>query len=56
MVVKKVPQFQVDAKGHVKISDEDRKKGENLSCTFFGDFILKTHPGLYFFFIVRILF
>ena len=45
IAVHKVPQFQVDGKGKVIISDKDRKNAENLSCTFYGDFVLKTHPG-----------
>lgn len=47
VIVKKIPKFKIDGTGKVHIGEEDRKNGENLTCTFHGDFVLKNHPGTY---------
>ncbi|XP_067865155.1 neoverrucotoxin subunit beta-like [Heterodontus francisci] len=44
VMVKKIPSFQIDGKGSVKLSDHEKKIVETFSCTFHGDFFLDRNP------------
>ncbi len=47
IMVKKIPAFSIEGKGAVKMTDEDKKKTENITCTFHGDFHLEQNPTTY---------
>ncbi|RXN37318.1 stonustoxin subunit alpha-like protein [Labeo rohita] len=47
VMVKKFPKFSIEGKGAVKMTDEDNKKAENISCTFHGDVHLEQNPTTY---------
>ncbi|RXN19674.1 stonustoxin subunit alpha-like protein [Labeo rohita] len=47
IMVKKIPGFSIEGKGAVKMTDEDKKVAENISCTFHGDFHLEQNPTTY---------
>ncbi len=46
-MVKKIPGFSIEGKGALKMTDEDSKKAENITCTFHGDFHLEQNPTTY---------
>ncbi|KAL0159194.1 hypothetical protein M9458_042919, partial [Cirrhinus mrigala] len=46
-MVKKIPTFSIEREGGVKMTDEDNKKAENISCTFHGDVHLEQNPTMY---------
>ncbi len=37
VMVKKFPIFSIEGEGAAKMTDEDNKKAENITCTFHGD-------------------
>ncbi len=47
VMVKKIPGFSTEGKGALKMTDEDNKKAENITCTFHGDFHLEQNPTTY---------
>uniref|UniRef100_A0A672QGA2 Uncharacterized protein n=1 Tax=Sinocyclocheilus grahami TaxID=75366 RepID=A0A672QGA2_SINGR len=47
VMVKKIPQFSIEGKGAVKMTDADNKKAENITCTFYGDVHLEQNPTTY---------
>ncbi|XP_038657081.1 verrucotoxin subunit beta-like [Scyliorhinus canicula] len=47
VMVKKIPTFQIEGKGSLKLSDAERKTVESFSCTFHGDFLLDRNPVSY---------
>ncbi|XP_072444475.1 neoverrucotoxin subunit beta-like [Chiloscyllium punctatum] len=47
VMVKKIPTFQIEGKGTVDLSDEDKKHVEKFDCTFHGDFSLTKNPVNY---------
>ncbi|XP_058625865.1 stonustoxin subunit alpha-like isoform X3 [Onychostoma macrolepis] len=47
VMVKKIPGFSIEGEGAVKMTDEDNKKAENITCTFHGDFHLEQNPTTY---------
>ncbi|KAL0146526.1 hypothetical protein M9458_058157 [Cirrhinus mrigala] len=47
VMVKKFSKFSTEGKGAVKMTDDDNKKAENISCTFHGDFHLEQNPTTY---------
>ncbi|KAF4098102.1 hypothetical protein G5714_022110 [Onychostoma macrolepis] len=47
VLVEKLPQFSIEGKGAVKMTDEDNKKAENITCTFHGDVHLEQNPTKY---------
>ncbi len=47
VMVKNIPGFSIEGKGAVKMKDEDKKKAENITCTFHGDFHLEQNPTTY---------
>ncbi|XP_031419299.1 stonustoxin subunit beta-like [Clupea harengus] len=47
VMLNKLPSYEINADGSVKMDDEDKKKVKNFKCTFFGDFLLKEPPSTY---------
>ncbi|XP_072356712.1 uncharacterized protein, partial [Scyliorhinus torazame] len=47
VMVKKIPTFQIEGKGSLKLSDAEKKTVESFSCTFHGDFFLDRNPESY---------
>ncbi|XP_056311279.1 neoverrucotoxin subunit beta-like isoform X2 [Danio aesculapii] len=47
VMVKKIPDFSIEGKGSVKMTDSDKDKAEKISCTFHGDFHLEQNPTSY---------
>uniref|UniRef100_A0A673JRK0 Uncharacterized protein n=1 Tax=Sinocyclocheilus rhinocerous TaxID=307959 RepID=A0A673JRK0_9TELE len=47
VMVKKFPKFSIEGEGPVKMTDEDNKKAENITCTFHGDVHLEQNPTTY---------
>ncbi|XDV43718.1 hypothetical protein PO909_012143, partial [Leuciscus waleckii] len=47
VMVKKVPEFSIEGKGSVKMTDVEKKTAENITCTFHGDFHLEQNPTTY---------
>nr|XP_055043008.1 neoverrucotoxin subunit alpha-like [Misgurnus anguillicaudatus] len=47
VMVKSFPGFSIGGKGDVKMTDEEKKKAEKISCTFHGDFHLEQNPTTY---------
>ncbi len=47
VMVKKIPGFSIEGKGAVEMKDEDKKKAENITCTFHGDVRLEQNPTTY---------
>ncbi|XP_039509349.1 cytolytic toxin-alpha-like [Pimephales promelas] len=45
--VKKIPNFSIEGDASVKLTDEDKKTAENITCTFHGDFHLEKNPTTY---------
>ncbi|XP_048012131.1 cytolytic toxin-alpha-like isoform X2 [Megalobrama amblycephala] len=47
VMVKKIPQFSIEGKGAIKMTDGDKKVAESIACTFYGDFRLEQNPTTY---------
>uniref|UniRef100_A0A8C2CKC7 SNTX thioredoxin-like domain-containing protein n=1 Tax=Cyprinus carpio TaxID=7962 RepID=A0A8C2CKC7_CYPCA len=47
VMVKKIPGFSIEGKGALTMADEDKKKAENITCTFHGDIHLEQNPTTY---------
>ncbi|RXN24370.1 stonustoxin subunit alpha-like protein [Labeo rohita] len=47
VIVKKIPTFSIEGEGAVKMTDEDNKKAEIITCTFHGDVHLEQSPTTY---------
>ncbi|XP_064180426.1 stonustoxin subunit alpha-like [Anguilla rostrata] len=47
VMVKKLPKVDVSGSGKVNLTDEEKKKVENFSCTFHGDVTLEQNPSTY---------
>uniref|UniRef100_A0A8C1SF32 Verrucotoxin subunit beta-like n=1 Tax=Cyprinus carpio TaxID=7962 RepID=A0A8C1SF32_CYPCA len=47
VMVKKIPEFSIEGEGAVKMTDEDNKKAEKITCTFHGDVHLEQNPTTY---------
>ncbi|XP_043085136.1 stonustoxin subunit beta-like [Puntigrus tetrazona] len=47
VMVKKIPGFSIEGKGALKMTDEDNKKAETITCTFHGDVHLEQNPTTY---------
>ncbi|KAI4874827.1 hypothetical protein NFI96_007244 [Prochilodus magdalenae] len=43
-MLNKISLFEVNAEGKLQMTDEDKKKVQNFSCTFYGDFDLEENP------------
>ncbi|KAG7167686.1 uncharacterized protein LOC121868068 [Homarus americanus] len=46
-MVKAIPTIQIDGEGQVDISEDEKKRTENFSCRFYGDFLLRENPCCY---------
>nr|XP_053648736.1 LOW QUALITY PROTEIN: uncharacterized protein LOC128699919 [Cherax quadricarinatus] len=46
-MVKLIPKLEINSKGDVNISESEKKKVENFTCTFIGDFLLPEHTFSY---------
>ncbi|KTF72113.1 hypothetical protein cypCar_00043727, partial [Cyprinus carpio] len=46
-MVKKIPQFSIEGQGAVEMKDKDKKKAENITCTFHSDVHLEQNPTTY---------
>ncbi|KAG1935903.1 stonustoxin subunit beta [Pimephales promelas] len=47
VMVKKIPGFTIEGEGSVKLTDEEKKTAENITCMFHGDFHLEKNPTTY---------
>ncbi|XP_051741722.1 cytolytic toxin-alpha-like isoform X2 [Ctenopharyngodon idella] len=47
VMVKKIPEYYIEGKGSVNMTDSDKKIAENIACTFHGDIHLKQNPTTY---------
>ncbi|XP_066575633.1 stonustoxin subunit beta [Amia ocellicauda] len=47
VMVKKIPLFSIEGEGALKMTEEDKKKVQEFSCKFYGDFQLKQNPTTY---------
>ncbi|XP_026100428.1 stonustoxin subunit beta-like isoform X1 [Carassius auratus] len=47
VMVKKIPKFSVEGQGAVEMTDEEKKKAEEITCTFHGDVHLEQNPTTY---------
>ncbi|XP_036376527.1 stonustoxin subunit alpha-like [Megalops cyprinoides] len=47
VMIKKIPKMEISGEGKVSLADEEKKKVEGFSCTFYGDFMLKYNPSTY---------
>ncbi|XP_051740042.1 stonustoxin subunit beta-like [Ctenopharyngodon idella] len=47
IMVKKIPQFSIEGKGDVDMTEGDKKVAESITCTFYGDVRLEQNPTTY---------
>ncbi|XP_066531092.1 stonustoxin subunit alpha-like [Hoplias malabaricus] len=47
VMIKKIPLIEISGDGSLKMDDDDKKKVQNFSCKFFGDFDLKQNPSTF---------
>ncbi|KAI7797421.1 putative verrucotoxin subunit beta-like [Triplophysa rosa] len=47
VMVKKIPTFSIEGKGSLELTVGEKKIAENISCTFYGDFLLAQNPTTY---------
>ncbi|XP_042559965.1 neoverrucotoxin subunit beta-like [Clupea harengus] len=47
VMIKKIPLVDISGDGSLNMDDEDKKRVQNFSCKFFGDFYLKDIPSTY---------
>ncbi|XP_066530413.1 verrucotoxin subunit beta-like isoform X2 [Hoplias malabaricus] len=47
VMIKKIPTVEISGDGNLKMDDDDKKKVQNFSCKFFGDFDLKVNPSTF---------
>ncbi|KAJ8390629.1 hypothetical protein AAFF_G00102350 [Aldrovandia affinis] len=47
VMIKKIPTIEISGSGKVVMTDEEKKKVNEFSCTFHGDFELKQNPSNY---------
>ncbi|XP_063873078.1 uncharacterized protein LOC135107310 [Scylla paramamosain] len=43
-IIKKIPTIQINGKGELEMSQDDKKKTEQFTCRFFGDYLLRQNP------------
>ncbi|XP_029978267.1 neoverrucotoxin subunit alpha-like [Sphaeramia orbicularis] len=46
-MVKKIPSFSIEAHASIKLTTEEQALAKNMSCKFYGDFILETNPATF---------
>ena len=44
-MINKIPGLRMGGKGKVDLSEDEKKKTEEFSCRFFGDFLLRQNPS-----------
>ncbi|XP_038657062.1 stonustoxin subunit beta-like [Scyliorhinus canicula] len=47
VMVKKIPTFQIEGKGSLKLTDTEKQVIDTFSCNFHGDFLLDRNPVSY---------
>ncbi|XP_041093943.1 cytolytic toxin-alpha-like [Polyodon spathula] len=47
VMVKKIPQFSIEGRGELNLTDKEKKIVNQFSCTFHGDFDIKENPTTY---------
>ncbi|KAJ8362856.1 hypothetical protein SKAU_G00116870 [Synaphobranchus kaupii] len=47
VMIKKIPSVEISGSGNVILTDEEKKKVEKFSCTFYGDYTLEQNPTSY---------
>ncbi|XP_048031452.1 neoverrucotoxin subunit beta-like [Megalobrama amblycephala] len=47
VMVKNIPEFSIEGKGALEMTDGDKKVAERISCTFYGDVRLDQNPTTY---------
>ncbi|XP_067248587.1 stonustoxin subunit alpha-like [Chanodichthys erythropterus] len=47
VMVKNIPEFSIEGKGALEMTDGDKKVAESISCTFYGDVRLDQNPTTY---------
>ncbi|KAJ8362848.1 hypothetical protein SKAU_G00116790 [Synaphobranchus kaupii] len=47
VMIKKIPFVEISGSGKVVLTDEEKKKVEKFSCTFYGDYALEQNPASY---------
>ncbi|XP_073683617.1 neoverrucotoxin subunit alpha-like [Garra rufa] len=47
VMVKKLPGFSIEGEGSVKMTEDEKRITENITCTFHGDFHLEQSPTTY---------
>ncbi|XP_066531483.1 neoverrucotoxin subunit alpha-like [Hoplias malabaricus] len=47
VMIQKIPTVEIGGEGSLKMDDDDKKKVQNFSCKFFGDFDLKVNPSTF---------
>ncbi|XP_044055412.1 stonustoxin subunit beta-like [Siniperca chuatsi] len=46
-VIKKIPDFDIEGKVDIKLTDKDKALTDTLSCKFYGDFLLESNPATF---------
>uniref|UniRef100_A0A673AF98 Stonustoxin subunit beta-like n=1 Tax=Sphaeramia orbicularis TaxID=375764 RepID=A0A673AF98_9TELE len=46
-MVNLIPSFSIEAHASIKLSTEEKALAKNMSCKFYGDFILETNPATF---------
>ncbi|XP_042366807.1 neoverrucotoxin subunit beta-like [Plectropomus leopardus] len=46
-VIKKIPDFNVQGKGDIKLNEAEKALTKTFSCKFYGDFILESNPATF---------
>lgn len=44
-LIRKIPCIKIDGKGELQLSENEKKKTEEFTCRFFGDFLLRQNPS-----------
>ncbi|XP_064106433.1 uncharacterized protein LOC135215534 [Macrobrachium nipponense] len=44
-VIKSIPLIQIDGKGELDLSENEKKEANNFSCRYFGDFLPRENPS-----------
>ncbi|KAJ8362850.1 hypothetical protein SKAU_G00116810 [Synaphobranchus kaupii] len=47
VMIKKIPEVEISGSGNVSLTDDEKKKVEKFSCTFYGDYTLEQNPTSY---------
>ncbi|KAK9978784.1 hypothetical protein ABG768_020523 [Culter alburnus] len=47
VMVKSIPSFSIEGEGSVNMKEDEKKRAEEISCTFHGDILLEQNPTTY---------